>query len=369
MSEDPVNWARAFLSSSLLSLQIYPDLAWDSDVSNFRDVWLGLKLTGKLLRDLSSKCHRLRSLRILPGNVITTTSSLYEYLRLGPVTSVWIDDVVFSSHFLAPTCFTQLNFLREIWATPAIIEVNIFQELGELPFLESLSIQDLHVRYDWKTYANRLELPAGSFPALRQLDLLDLTCDSIINICRIQPLAQALRAIRPTTMGRNDEEDKLKFDRVLALLAHYNSPVSHLGIHLSSIRTRWIMPEKLSGLKLTHLCLPEPLVCYDWSELVRAVPTLESFKLTCWIGPPQFSLKDLRPFATSLPYLCQLHCPLSFLSIEQLGEHDFIPPEPQSLKSLRLEVLDDCPGWIDTQWTQTRALASHTEKIATLVSI
>ncbi|CAE6471960.1 unnamed protein product [Rhizoctonia solani] len=341
---DALNWVTVFLSSSLLSIQIYPDLAWDAPTEKFTHAWVSLDNATKLLRDISEKCHRLSSLMILPGD-ITLQPIANSDPRAGQITEIVPTDAVFSRLHLAPDLvFPHFNHLRKLSVTPFILESAAFRAIGELPFLESLSIREQHVLNEWpKIYCSALnwDLTTQSFPVLRYLDLLDITYDNIIRICTQKQLAQALHSLRPIIAWTGVRKNQLA--RLLSLLVRYHSPLARLS--LPHIPEDWnVFPqcvEHLSCLKLTHLSMPQPDFegfDYELAELLPGIPELISLELKEQECGIPLQIQQLRLIATSLPNLIHLSAPIDFTSARYIEEQDFFSCNPQSIGPFCLET-------------------------------
>ncbi|CAE6475130.1 unnamed protein product [Rhizoctonia solani] len=350
---DALNWVTVFLSSSLLTIQIYPDLAWDAPTETFTHAWISLDNATKLLRDISDKCHRLSSLMILPGD-ITLEPIDNPDPRAGQITEIVPTDAVFSRRHLAPNLvFPRFNHLRKLSATPLILESATFTIIGELPFLESLSIREQHILDEWpKIFCSTLnwDLTAQSFPALRYLDLLDMTYDNVIRICTQKRLAQALHSLRPIIAWTDVRKNPLA--RLLSILVEYHSPLARLS--LPHIPDDWdVFPrcaEHLSCLKLTHLSMPQPDFegfDYELAELLPGIPELISLELKEREFGIPLQLQQLRLIATSLPNLIHLSAPIDFRSAGYLEEQDFFSCNPHSIRPFCLETgfHNEFDGW------------------------
>ncbi|CAE7176745.1 unnamed protein product [Rhizoctonia solani] len=347
-----LNWITAFLSSSLLCIQIYPDLAWDTSTEKFMHAWITLDYATKLLRSISEKCHRLNCLMIMPGDVETQTTLVDTGTFNERITKTAPTEAV----FLKPDLGLELvipcfNSLRKLSITPFILERAAFVALGKLPYLESLSIRELHIADEWpKIYCHTLnaDLETQAFPALRYLDLFDLTYDTVINICGQRQLARAMHGLKPIVTWLSFRKNQLA--RLLRMLAHDNSPLRQLYLHIPG---HWDIPPDFMGhfshLKLTHLSLPQPNpfgLDYELNELLQSVPALESLEFNEWEIEHLLYIDQLRLIATSLPKLTHLSAPIDFSSTAHFEERDFIPCTPQFPGLFYLETSFGSNNWV-----------------------
>ncbi|CAE6437513.1 unnamed protein product [Rhizoctonia solani] len=364
------NWAVAFMSSSLLSFRVYPELRWDADIKEFSDAWIKLELATHLLRNLSKRCPKLNSLMILPGNIELKTKVAEIHPRLGQITEV----VPTLAKFWAPLekihlILPRFQSLRILSATPYILEPAAFIALSKLPCLESLTMRDVQLDNDWQGYCYKLdsELTDQSFPALQHLELIDLLHDTLIHICNQRPLAQALHSLRPAIAWSNVHQNKLA--HLLGLLAKHRSPVGRLC--LFHIPPNWsLFPYSINlifHLKLTHLSIPQPNgFNYEMAQLAHVAPALESLEFNQWMCDRDFRLEELWPIATLWPNLRHLSAPIEFSSAGHLGEPGPAPRDSQSLEPFCLESYfydDPEVEGVPIPIGQT-PLAKYTDKIA-----
>ncbi|KAF8715638.1 hypothetical protein RHS02_09987, partial [Rhizoctonia solani] len=364
------HWAVAFMSSSLLSFQVYPDVEWDTDSKYFSHAWVGLDMATYLLLVLSKKCLKLSSLNFLPGNIKLKVEGVLTHPRLG----YFAEKVPVLAKFWAPLqkihlMIPRFQCLRSLSATPYILEPATFVALSKLPCLESLSIRDVQLDSDWQVYCYKLgsELTEQSFPALRYLDLIEIVYDTLIHICSQRPLARALYNLKPAIIWSDVRRNQLA--HLLGLLAKYRSPVKRLC--LAHIPLNWgLLPHSmtyLSFLKLTHLSVPRPNgLNYEMAQLAHAAPGLESLEFNQWMCSSDFELNELRFIATLWPNLQQLSLPIASSSAERLEELEPTFRGPHSLKPFYLEsyFYDEEEDLGEPIPTGQNPLAKHVDKIA-----
>ncbi|CAE7176713.1 unnamed protein product [Rhizoctonia solani] len=340
---DTLKWVTAFLSSSLLSLEIYPDFGWNASIHRFGHAFIGLDRATQLLHALSEKCSRLSSLAILPGDITTHSSMWLDTTTYGAGAEVVPASAIFhKEHIRLDLIFPRFEYLRDLSATPSILESRVFRALGDLAYLETLSIRGFPItdlQGNCYKVASNLELTAHSFPALRHLDLLNLHYKVVINICRHKPLARALRRLRPINWWSTGRQ---RHTELLDSLIEHDSAIDQLD--LFHLLPRWFITPRflrcLSYLQLTHLSIPQPVhrrFEYDWNELARAVPVLKSLELTEWITYEPLEFERLWDIAIALPNLSHLSGCFQYWKTSSPDEfqHDFFP---QSLEPFCLEL-------------------------------
>jgi hypothetical protein len=332
-----VNWITAFLSTSLLSINISPPLP----SSTSHNALINWKLAQCLLQDISEKCSRLNSLTLLPG-VATIKTSMYMgdsgvFERSQSIINVSFLNLFPEIHSNIP-CFSSL---RTLTTTPFILESEAFMALAQLPLLESLSIHSL--KEDRQEYDSGLELPDKSFPALRHLELRNVSWKTVFDLFSMKPVIRGLQSALFTVYGGS--MDIVYYDGLSDLLSNLvncNSSIASLSMCTDMDKWR-ITPQVIESLRrmpLVNLSLDRiEFDDFNWTGFVRALPALEKLCLTSHITA--LSLKQLRPIATLLPQLRHLVAYIDFKSVVDLMEEDFNLPNPQSQNQICLETFFD----------------------------
>jgi hypothetical protein len=344
IATDLINWATAFLSTSLLGLSVHPDLLrpmfaslWmNSPRSTHFGAYVDLNLTHKLLRHVSPKCPQLNSLTLMPGNVTTKTTT--EAWRGWHSTSqVLLTNVSFTTPSSLPETHSNIlrfRSLRTLTTTPFILEAQTFMALSQLPRLQSLSVSSLPEDLD--IYCRGFEVPDNAFPALQSLELKCMNWDSIINLCSLKPFIHDLRSVNILdarslvgTLNRN------RLAELLSLFAKHNSPITSMSVQgHDSWPTPPGMIQYLQYLPLVKLTLaPFQLDEFNIVTFLHALPVVEELRLAL---PNALHLGQLRLIVSLLSKLHSLSLPFLDESVDELSEEDFRILRSQSQDKLYL---------------------------------
>ncbi|KAH7330588.1 hypothetical protein B0J17DRAFT_771804 [Rhizoctonia solani] len=331
INTDTINWTIAFLSASLRNLTLIPELIYSIRPSPpLSFFWFN-----QLMGYLSQKCPNLDSFSIFSGNVIRRSHRLLS----SPARRVrfWGGLPEIYSSFL------QLSNLSSLMISSAAMGSGALITLSHLPKLHSLSI--LGLEDDRTVHWDYLDIPAEGFPALKFLQLIQLTWGTIANLCKIKPVISRLLTLRITSPYRSNcgfiEGEKIpkRFSDVVPLLATHNSNIVNLVVFNSGDRPAY--PEVLkawSHLPLIRLHLGWHVIrsCgfYSFCCILSCLPLLEDLKLGMAQTP--FELRQLRWIVELLPRLRCLQIPVNWGSIAELPEEEFIPCQPRSNDTLYL---------------------------------
>ncbi|CAE6377839.1 unnamed protein product [Rhizoctonia solani] len=224
---DSVNWAVAFLSTSLRNLVQAP-LKATYPIQEVALLWMDLDSFNRLMTSIAQKCPHICSLSVLPGQVSSRGVPDHDVHGLIPRIVFACDSPEIYSSFL------QLSNLTTLLITATIICPEGLAALSGLPKLESLCV--VGWERDLQVYGKRLQIPTEAFPALRHLELNRLTCDTVFNLCNTKPLVTRLQSLTITYPddfwdGYPYEEASNVLSNVIPLLASHNSSIATLTVH------------------------------------------------------------------------------------------------------------------------------------------
>ncbi|CAE6425757.1 unnamed protein product [Rhizoctonia solani] len=332
---DSVNWAIAFLSSSLQTLLQAP-LKVAHPVRGTRPLWLDWDSFDNLMTSIAQKCPRLSSLSVLPAQVKPTGLPDYWGYRLAPRIVFACDSPETYSSFL------QLSSLTTLLISAAILCPEGLDALSGLPRLESLYV--VGWENDLQVYGERLQIPTEAFPALRHLELNRLTWDTVFNLCSTKPLVnqlQSLSIMSPYNHWNGYPHDVTSkgLSDVIPLLATHSPSVTTLTLH--DYGCKQPSPELLNVWKR----LPLVSLQLGWTVLygcgfdvlcsiLSCLPLLESLLLSMIQEP--FELEHMRTIVELLPRLRRLQIPVRWDCITQLTGADFTPCRSQTPSLLRV---------------------------------
>ncbi|CEL60307.1 hypothetical protein RSOLAG1IB_09531 [Rhizoctonia solani AG-1 IB] len=346
---DRLNWMTTFMTASLQSVQILQDMPFDLFAThfNFSDSCVSLETTINILLDLSRKSPRLQDLAFFPQENFTQRFECPTHLirkvgNIYPELIAALDHSSISSIHLTSMLLSRLHYLRKLTVTSFVLELKVFSTLSRLPYLESLSIRD--ITGIPPLYNARSELIAHlseySFPSLKNLHLFGLTWETCINLCKVEPLAKALRSTHPPVCYIPEHNQLLEF---LNILVDHSSPITKLSlvVYRNNLIDEILSKKVLCSLHITHLTIAH--LCrrgqiLNWLSLLHEVPALESLRITNKHHAQALKLGELRLFATLLPRLTQLLTPLDFSTVLHLEDQDYTLTHLQSSSPFNLEV-------------------------------
>ncbi|KAL5639767.1 hypothetical protein ACGC1H_006370 [Rhizoctonia solani] len=330
---DSMNWAIAFLSTSLHNLVQAP-LKAARPIRDTPLLWLDLDSFNRLMTSIAQKCPRLSSLSILPGQV--KSRGPLDYWVYGPASRIVFacdSSEIYSS-------FLQLGCLTSLLITPVILCPEGLSAISGLPRLESLCVMGWE--NDLQVYGERLRIPTEAFPALKHLELNRLTWDTVSNLCSTKPLVTRLQSMTITCPHSHSysypyEEPSKNLSDIIPLLATHSSRITTLTVHEHG--SKQLSPELLNAwrrLPLVNLQLGWTVIygCGfdDFCSILLCLPLLESLLLNMTQEP--FELKQMRKIVELLPRLRRIQIPVKWESITQLTRADFTPCQSQSASLL-----------------------------------
>ncbi|CAE6477917.1 unnamed protein product [Rhizoctonia solani] len=339
---DLVNLVISFLSSSLSTLvMVPPNVASQPQPSD----WMNLELFHKLLSTVSQKCPNIRTIQILPGDIVLRESGYR-----------WNSGVIQKLSFSYGSSginavILPLSRLVSLLVSPFVLNPGVLYAIAKLPALESLHI--LGIESDYTVYCNNLQLPTQSFPALTHLELNRLVKKTVINICKLGPFVQTLRSLsilnHPESGSHSIYIPKPYpnlFD-IIRAMASYNSKLERLTTRQANVHTLPKLVELWGHFPLVSLRLEWGVDLYDdfdaLHRLLSWFPLLEDLVLGD-LGMDEFDLKQVRAIVQLLPLLRHLRISIEWESILQLEKADFQPVSTQSEHTLCLESLFHLPN-------------------------
>ncbi|KAL5639777.1 hypothetical protein ACGC1H_006376 [Rhizoctonia solani] len=323
---DSVNWAIAFLSTSLQTVAQMPSKI-PYAIQYTRPSWVELNSFNRLMTSIAQKCPRVCSLGVLPVRV--------EFIPNGRVP----DENLFAcnSPEIYPR-FLKLGNLTSLLISAVLLSPEGLPLHFSLSRLESLSIVDQGISR--QQYRGRLHIPIQAFPALKHLELNALTWSTISSLCDAKPLLAGLQSvtmIHPHNPDRNLGEDSLEeFSNVIPVVATH-SRVTTLALY--DYGSLQLSPKTLNAwrsLLLVNLQLGWAYT-YDRTfdalcSILSCLPFLESLLLDR--TQDDFELKQMRKIVELLPRLRHIQIPVKWESITQLTRADFTPCQSQSTSLL-----------------------------------
>ncbi|KEP45234.1 hypothetical protein V565_298970, partial [Rhizoctonia solani 123E] len=330
---DSVNWAIAFLSTSLRTLAgiSFTD---PNSVHHPHPIWLDLDSFNRVMTSIAQKSPRLCSLGVLPARVE------FEPDHRGQVHGIKFacDSPEIYSSFLKLGNLASLS-ISAVLLCPEGLPIHL-----SLPRLESLSIFGQAI--DHKAYCGRLHIPAKAFPALKHLQLNGLTWNTISSLCNAKSLITGLRSVEvmypyDSTRGSQSIETFEQFSNVMPLLATH-SRITTLA--LDDYQGEKISPKVLNvwrSLPLVSLYLGWS-VSYSYScnsdilcSILSCLPLLENLLLIT--GQPQrFEMKEMRKIVELLPRLRRIQLPVEWGGVAQVTGADLRPCQSKSTSLLRV---------------------------------
>ncbi|KDN39768.1 hypothetical protein RSAG8_08560, partial [Rhizoctonia solani AG-8 WAC10335] len=282
--------------------------------------WLDLISSNSLITSVTQKCPRLRSLSILPVEVESMSpasrSSSGQSLRI----SFPSDSPEIYSSFL------QLGNLTSLLVSPTILCPEGLIALSSLPKLESLTV----VGWDGDStvYCDHLQIPINAFPALKHLELNELTWGTVSNLCDTKAIITGLESMTITHPQYHShvEEGPDDLSYIIPLLAINNSSITTLTApRFGSYRHSPEMLNSWSRLPLVSLYLGWTVIDHHgfealWS-ILSCLPLLENLQLN--MGRDSFELRQMRKIVETLPRLRRIQIPVKWGSVTQLTREDF----------------------------------------------
>ncbi|KAG8744289.1 hypothetical protein FRC10_010452 [Ceratobasidium sp. 414] len=293
-----IDWIFQLLSPKLLELVM---AAADTENGNTNGSGIGAKSCSDLIDWISRICPRLKRLCLFPSDEYGTSRA---------------DD------YPVYTKLTTLTHLRSFSFVVSEVQSNIFQALGQLPHLESLSIKSLGASLPTE---DSITIPDNSFPCLRRLALHGL-CDSVVaRVCEIASLFRRLVTAEIIYCDQcyDGSEENLRSSFVIKSLGQNSPHIQDLTIcsrgsygefvvNLPVIDAFKYMP--LKRLKLGEIIfdssgeeneddpgshVDNPGTAAQWTSLLTTVPQLEELRLEGQDLKPE----HLRLIASLLPDL------------------------------------------------------------------
>lgn len=274
-AEEHVHWVELFLSPSLLDIELvyYHD----------RSRWVGLEGISVLglLEKISSKCPNLQHLEVFPSGSVTD-DTFDGSTTPNPENMALLDSM--------RTQMSSFRNLRTFKSSVFILRPGILSALGELPHLETLSV-DGNYREE---HIVGLALPDSSFPSLRTLELRNLHWANLRYLSDFASLVHRLTKIRMVHANDNgfwhyewDEEleDNNESDWTMDLVSNMakNAPLlTNLAVDygghnsIATLSSDWL--PSLQTLRLTRLCLQNTEFECSWREFASVLPNLEEFQ-------------------------------------------------------------------------------------------
>ncbi|KAG9091186.1 hypothetical protein FS749_016730 [Ceratobasidium sp. UAMH 11750] len=171
-------WLDLFLTPSVRELIVEP-------AATTHTAWVSYPVTSNILGKLVNTCSAIETLKLCPKDITRGDS-------IGP------GDVGNSTSQLwpfSPRDFGACTQLRRVTSTVLILSDGGFAALGALPRLEYLSI------WGCGEHPESLQLyaPDDSFPALTQLDLLDIDPTNLLAIMGVKQFSSGLTSLALST--------------------------------------------------------------------------------------------------------------------------------------------------------------------------
>ncbi|CAE6468161.1 unnamed protein product [Rhizoctonia solani] len=291
---DAVNWAIAFLSTSLQTLSQTPPVAVGSTQA-IPPLWLDFDSFHNLMSSVAKKCPNLRSLNILSAQIILTK---YNHWGLEPpfrVSFSYDSPETYSS-------FAQLGNLTCLVVSAVILCPEGLDALSNFPMLESLRI--VGSQHVYQTYCNEIQLATGAFPALKYLDLDQLTWGTIVNLFNEKPLISGLQSLgitepHPHFHDASPLDVFTNFSDIAPLLATHNSKITRLFIDdIGDYRVSWRYAAELTEDDFTPIQSLSDATLYLKTAFILEEPREENAKIVARY------LSILRPLA---PVICEYH--------------------------------------------------------------
>ncbi|KAG9116038.1 hypothetical protein FRC07_007499 [Ceratobasidium sp. 392] len=174
-------WVSRLLHPNLLEFE----MAQGKDENLMpRHAWLDREACVHLVGQLSRACPRLEILHIYPAHLAEIGGNECS--------------IIYNS-------ITSMVHLRSFAFTEGIVHSELFESLGQLPYLEILSLR-ANKEEHWTNVGEDINVPDDSFPSLRHLDLDAVDEFTICRICKVVPLFHNL--ISASIIFRNDFGDE-----------------------------------------------------------------------------------------------------------------------------------------------------------------
>lgn len=309
--QEYARWVTIFSSPALLDVKL---VYWDTG----ERLGLGSSTVLGLLENLSLKCPSLRRLDFFlrednDGHEFETKST--------PVSQQRLD--MLASFRLQLSSFRDLCTLK---SSILLLRLGILSALGELPHLETLSI-------DGNSREPRvldLTLPSSSFPALRSLELWNLHWANLRYISEFVPLLHRLTKLSMIydDSGYHRWNVDVESDWQLNLMRSVarNAPlITDLTVYLGStgagLRVSSSLLKTLQHLRLKRLSLLDIEFECSCSDFASALPHLEEFEAT------DLRFRAISQLAKGLPQLRLLR--LSYIDLAYFGEDEEYGDDPE----------------------------------------
>ncbi|KAG8713065.1 hypothetical protein FRC09_019122 [Ceratobasidium sp. 395] len=295
-----VNWIPEILHAGLLSLEMYSLQAEkSSDHVCGAHAWLDRAACFDLVEHLVHTCSRLETLRLYPAK-------LQDYNEIQLIE--------------AYKKLAEFTHIRSFTLGGSVVRQELFQALGQLPYLETLSLR-ADESQSQKRSDDPLSVSDDSFPSLRQLELYHLIPSAIARICQAPQLFRWLISASITYKGkprRSGTWFTLDFNRseVAVSCLGANSPrlecltVLPYGDCSSEFDASWSIIDKFKLMPLKYLRIGRFKDNHDlledlqpdrptWDNLLTAIPQLEALHLE----EQYVSLDKLQLIGSRLPRL------------------------------------------------------------------
>ncbi|CAE6489271.1 unnamed protein product [Rhizoctonia solani] len=322
---DSANWVMAFLSTSVQKLVLVPP---ETEFLMQGTYWLDFDTTNRIMDLASQKCPRLCLLSIFPAEVKGVISrnsiaSSFEQVLFLP------DALQIHSSIL------RLHSLSSLSTSPAILSTRALAALSSLPNLKSLCVSGQESNVE--VYCDGLQIPIDGFPALTNLELHQLTWETILNLCKSKPIVTGLHSMTVSApnqaLGSDLHVSHASFSDIVPLLVANKSSITALNLH--DYWYRLVSPESLTSWK--HLPLLSLHLGWsisfeykfeEFSRFLLCLPFLEELKLNMTQEP--LDLEKLKAIVDLLPHLRRLWIPVEWRLVTMLTETDFVPSQSQS---------------------------------------
>lgn len=293
-AEEYNRWITMFLSPTLLDLELvyygdYDRLGLDSSSAP------------QILKVISAKCPKIRKLDIFPREDVDN----YEFEWDSKTKPTKAD--MKRSKMLASLRVQMSSFrdLRSLKSSVLMLKPDILTTLGELPSLETLSI-DGDCR---EPRIVDLTLPDTAFPALRTLELLNFHTANLRYMSEFSPLLRRLKKI-VMVVGYDDNishygwEDDGEDDWTSKLISSVakNAPLlTDLAVDYSTLDCEACLSsdllDSLRGLRLRRLDLQNIEIECGWSCVAASLPNLQEIRTS------DLSCGQISQLAKRLPQL------------------------------------------------------------------
>ncbi|CAE6439506.1 unnamed protein product [Rhizoctonia solani] len=321
IAAESISWIIAFLSPSLQKIVATPP----GVTSSFQHpAWVDLNLYFKLLTCVSRTCPDLFSLDILPGDISKSSFKDFTFARRFSFTTN-----ILEMH----QPLLDFKNLVTLIVSPLSLSTGFLHTIAKLPALKSFGIRGLEI--DGQDYCSDVELPAESFPALKELELNRLTWGTMINLCSLTPLTDGLRALFITypygTLSLPESENIVELDitisHILSALVAHNSKLVTLDVRFYDPPPMMhIAIEPWGRLPLTRLRIGWREQSFGFGTLFHLLPLLSLLEELIFDDTSDtFHLGEFRKIVQILPNLSYIRIPISFHAWPSLSDDDFQP--------------------------------------------